>query len=494
MAIGPFEQQTGTAQYLGWLNSELASIAAVLRASSLVMPTSELAKNAIAIEEVARTVEQLQLISAHAIEHQNVAVVGESDQPLNLSTVSGEVADGSMNRTGCRDNAEYLRNTLRVSRSEAKRRIQLSGQVLPSVQLTGEPGVPKLEHLASAVAQSTVSSQAATLISAAVERMRPCASAEDLDAMELALTRQAAESDTDLLRVLIRRWEDLLNPDGAEPTEEMLRVRQGVFLRGKRRGLHYLEIAATDDQFESLVTVMYSATNPRARAGLSVADTEKLCGADQVAGRDDHLQDAALGDELDRSTWAQQLLDGLVGACGIALASNKLSTAGGMRPQVLVTIDYKELAAEVGRGGGAAFGGLMGARSIRRIACDANVLPVVLGTQGQVLDVGQLRRLFPPTLRKALVARDGGCAFPDCMMPSPWTEGHHIIHWSRGGVTSIDNGVLLCSRHHHLLHQGDWAIQVKDRVPWFVPPRYIDPAQRPRQNHYHRDRHRTLLS
>ncbi|GAA1121141.1 HNH endonuclease signature motif containing protein [Arthrobacter flavus] len=505
MAITPFEQQTDTPRYLAWLNTELSGIADSFRAESLIMPTRELAEIAVAIEQVARTAEQLQLIAAHAVEHQNVAVVGESDQRMSLGTSDDDSAKGALNRTGCRDNAEYLRNTLRISKSDARRRIRVSGQVLPTVQLNGQPIAPRLEHLGAAIARSEVSSQAATLISSAMERVKPFASTKDLDEMEATLTRQAVVSDLDVLRVLIQRWESLLNPDGSEPTEEVLRARQGVFLRGKRHGLHFMEISATDEQFEDLITVMYSATNPRARAGLSAAEAEKLgglaktlgAGADSLSAEpslfgssgDSAAQGAAIiaDDELDRSTWAQQLLDGLVGACRIALASSKLSDAGGMRPQVLVTINYKDLVADVGRAGHAAFGGLISARSIRRIACDANVLPVVLGTQGQILDVGNPRRLFPPTIRKALTARDGGCAFPDCMMPSPWTEGHHIIPWSRGGPTTVDNGVLLCTRHHHLLHQEEWKIEVRDRIPWFVPPRYIDPAQRPRQNHYHRD-------
>lgn len=517
MAITPFEQQTDTPRYLAWLNTELSGVADAFRSESLVMPTRELAEIAMAIEQVARTAEQLQLIAAHAVEHQNVAVVGESDQRMSLGTSDDNSSKGALNRTGCRDNAEYLRNTLRISKSDARRRIRVSGQVLPTVQLNGQPIAPRLEHLGAAIARSEVSSQAATLISSAMERVKPFASTKDLDEMEATLTRQAIVSDLDVLRVLIQRWESLLNPDGSEPTEEVLRARQGVFLRGKRHGLHFMEISATDEQFEDLITVMYSATNPRARAGLSAAEAEKLggvaktlgagtgagAGAGAGTGADSSRAEASLfgssgdsaaqgaatiaDDELDRSTWAQQLLDGLVGACRIALASSKLSDAGGMRPQVLVTINYKDLVADVGGAGHAAFGGLISARSIRRIACDANVLPVVLGTQGQILDVGNPRRLFPPTIRKALTARDGGCAFPDCMMPSPWTEGHHIIPWSRGGPTTVDNGVLLCTRHHHLLHQEEWKIEVRDRIPWFVPPRYIDPAQRPRQNHYHRD-------
>ncbi|MHA7295547.1 DUF222 domain-containing protein, partial [Arthrobacter sp. HLT1-21] len=253
--------------------------------------------------------------------------------------------------------------------------------MLPSVQLNGQPVAPRLGHLGAAVARSAVSSLAATLISAALDRVRPVASAEQVETMEANLTRQAAESDVDVLRAVIRRWEDTLDPDGQEPSEEALRARQGVFLRGKRHGLRFIEILATDEQFEDLVTVMYSATNPRARAGLSASEAENLGDAHQPAvvtaqntsttqttsttpvtstawgaspGQANSVIEVPVADsggDFDRSTWAQQLLDGLVGACRIALSTNELPAAGGLRPQVLVTIDYKELVADVGRAG-----------------------------------------------------------------------------------------------------------------------------------------------
>lgn len=74
------------------------------------------------------------------------------------------------------------------------------------------------------------------------------------------------------------------------------------------------------------------------------------------------------------------------------------------------------------------------------MACDADIIPVLLGSEGQVLDIGRASRIFPPSIRKALTARDQGCAFPDCTMPSPWCEAHHITYWSQGGPTSTDNG------------------------------------------------------
>ncbi|TNU73344.1 DUF222 domain-containing protein [Miniimonas arenae] len=97
-------------------------------------------------------------------------------------------------------------------------------------------------------------------------------------------------------------------------------------------------------------------------------------------------------------------------------------------------------------------------RSVRRLACDADLVPVVLGTDSRVLDLGRTHRLVPAWMRTALIARDGGCLFPGCTIPATWCDAHHIIPWYLGGTTSTDNAALLCPYHHHLIHTGDWAI------------------------------------
>ncbi|MGM7670046.1 HNH endonuclease signature motif containing protein [Microbacterium sp. A93] len=134
----------------------------------------------------------------------------------------------------------------------------------------------------------------------------------------------------------------------------------------------------------------------------------------------------------------------------------------------------------------AVFTGPISPVTIRALACDADLLPVVLGGAGQVLDVGRSQRLFPARLRKAVTARDGGCAAPGCTMPAPWTEVHHVQWWIRGGPTSVDNGVLLCNRHHLAVHGGSWDIILEDGIPWFVPAPFIDPFRKPLRNHYWR--------
>ncbi len=101
--------------------------------------------------------------------------------------------------------------------------------------------------------------------------------------------------------------------------------------------------------------------------------------------------------------------------------------------------------------------------AVRRLACDAGIIPVVMGAQGAVLDIGRRNRNIPTAIRKALVVRDGGCAFPGCGRPDSWCDAHHIHHWADGGPTSLDNLVLLCSTHHHVIHDENWTIE------WALP-------------------------
>ncbi len=120
------------------------------------------------------------------------------------------------------------------------------------------------------------------------------------------------------------------------------------------------------------------------------------------------------------------------------------------------------------------FTGPISARTAELVMCEASVATALLDDEGVPLNVGREHRLFTPGLRKALAIRDGGCAFPGCGLPPSWCDAHHVDHWEHGGHTCLDNGVLLCRRHHTLIHHGGWEVFIgRDRHPWFVPP--IDP-------------------
>ncbi len=96
----------------------------------------------------------------------------------------------------------------------------------------------------------------------------------------------------------------------------------------------------------------------------------------------------------------------------------------------------------------------------RRLACDAAVVRVLTDGASQILDIGRSTRTIPTALRRALDVRDRGCVAEGCDLPPPWTDGHHIVHWSRGGPTCLSNLCLLCRRHHQLVHEGSWRIEV----------------------------------
>jgi hypothetical protein len=132
-------------------------------------------------------------------------------------------------------------------------------------------------------------------------------------------------------------------------------------------------------------------------------------------------------------------------------------------------------------------GALLSATEARLLACDARIIPAVLGTEGQVLDIGQARRLFTGPLRRAIVLRDGGCSFPGCDRPAAWCDAHHLIPWADGGPTALANGCLLCRHHHGVIHRTAWEVRLSaDGRPEFLPPPTVDPLRRPQRNTFHR--------
>ncbi|MEC5191802.1 MULTISPECIES: HNH endonuclease [unclassified Arthrobacter] len=470
---------------------------------------------------------------------------------------------------GYRNTGEFLRARLRISAAEARRRLSLSGDLLPRQGFTGEPLPAVHAELGAAVAAGNIASRPAGTISLALDRVRHLCDTDTRDRMEHALTQTAAENDPDFLARVARSWMDAIDQDGAEPSEELLRQLQGVFLRKPRHGLEHLEIFATTEQFEHLLTVMNTATNPRtpptpptttapagsagstldwALPGTSTSPGDGACDG----GSDGACDGGGGGVVLDLRSRPQKHLDGLVGACKVALTTGLLPATGGLRPQVMVTIDYRDLLARLRRtdetgngpeplndtetdsssgplngteplngsesgngtacgkgsecgngsfsGGTAAhtgamlFTGPVTASTARKIACDADIIPVLLGSEGRVLDIGRATRIFPPHIRKALTARDQGCAFPSCTIPAPWCEAHHITYWSRGGTTGTDNGVLLCSHHHHIIHKEHWTIHLRTGIPWFIPPPHVDPRQKPQRNRYFHPTHLNTAS
>jgi hypothetical protein len=117
-----------------------------------------------------------------------------------------------------------------------------------------------------------------------------------------------------------------------------------------------------------------------------------------------------------------------------------------------------------------------------RLADQAAIAWIVHNSQGGILNYGTTQRLASPKQTLALIARDKGCAFPGCTSPPEWSERHHVIPWRDGGKTDLDNLCLLCDHHHDRIDTGGWQVSMRNGTPWFTPPAWLDPEQKPRQN------------
>lgn len=137
------------------------------------------------------------------------------------------------------------------------------------------------------------------------------------------------------------------------------------------------------------------------------------------------------------------------------------------KAQVQVTIPLATLLEGVHGGGVTPTGEVLPPSVVRRMACDAGILPVVLGGRGEVLEMGRSVRLFTPGQRRAVWLRDGSCTFPGCTVPAQWCDAHHVDWWSRGGGTDVSNAALLCQRHHTKVHAHDLTATITDTgVTW----------------------------
>jgi uncharacterized protein DUF222/HNH endonuclease len=176
----------------------------------------------------------------------------------------------------------------------------------------------------------------------------------------------------------------------------------------------------------------------------------------------------------------------------VALADATLAAAagrsGGDRYQVVVHVDAAALSSSDDSGGCMLEDGPpVAAETARRLACDASLV-AASDRDGHTLRLGRKKRTIPVALRRALQARDGGCRFPGCDNRR-FLHAHHVRHWARGGETSLDNLVLLCSRHHRLVHEGGYGLDERlrfydrqgRRLPAVWRPPRADPALLPPQ-------------
>ncbi|MDJ0791405.1 MAG: DUF222 domain-containing protein [Acidimicrobiia bacterium] len=167
-----------------------------------------------------------------------------------------------------------------------------------------------------------------------------------------------------------------------------------------------------------------------------------------------HIEQSNL-DPSDRRSHRQKMADALADLSQHHLDHHTDHATGGQRPHLTVTVEFDTLRADIEKTALPELDGLpVHPHTVRKLACDSTLIPMVLGADGDPLDIGRATRVVPPAIRRALEHRHGGCSWLGCDLPAPWCDAHHIHHWADGGPTSLENLTLLCRRHHTAVHEG----------------------------------------
>ncbi|MFI9380768.1 DUF222 domain-containing protein [Kutzneria sp. NPDC052558] len=256
----------------------------------------------------------------------------------------------------------------------------------------------------------------------------------DREKVEAALVRYAATLDLGQFKDVAQRILVLLDQDGKAPDDrESAQPKRTLTIRKRRNGGDIdgfldLESLALLEALISPLAKPTSAEDPR--------------------------------------TTAERQGDALVEILELAAGCKDLPEEGGEKPHIALTMSWKDFQEQRGTADLAGMGPL-NAASVRRIACDSTILRVVLGARSEVLDIGRASRTIPNAIRRALIIRDKGCAFPGCGRKPRQCHAHHVVEWADGGPTSLDNLVLLCSACHRLIHHSDWTVEINDGLPEF---------------------------
>jgi hypothetical protein len=144
-----------------------------------------------------------------------------------------------------------------------------------------------------------------------------------------------------------------------------------------------------------------------------------------------------------------------------------LPTVAGERPHVTLTVGVETLKGLTDTPCELEHVGPTARETAEMLLCDCSVARVVLGGRSEPLDIGRKTPVVPPSMRRAVVVRDRHCRFPGCDRPPGWCDAHHVVHWTQGGPTAVHNLVLLCRRHHRLIHHRRFRVDMVVTRPVF---------------------------
>ncbi|MGB3440021.1 MAG: DUF222 domain-containing protein [Actinophytocola sp.] len=349
---------------------------------------------------------------------------------------------------GVSSTAVLLRHLLRLSPRAARRRVEDAKDVCPSAMVSGSRVLSRLPGAAVALRAGTLSDEQYGVVRRTLRELPDDVSPRTRIEVEKQLVAEADRFDPSQLGKLAVRIRSHLDPDGV--------------LRSERNAADRMELTLAQD--------LDGAIRVRGRLSAETAAVVRAA-----------LSPLAKPVPDDTRSAAKRRADALVELARRLLNAGTLPVEGTVRPHIGLTVDLAELRCHTGVVD-LDWGGTVSMQAARRICCDADIIPIVMRGASQPLDVGRRQRLVTGPLRRALIARDRGCAAPGCDRPPEWCDAHHLVHWSDGGATSIDNTALLCGYHHTLIHQGEWTARMIDGIPHFIPPPWIDRARTPQRN------------
>jgi hypothetical protein len=385
------------------------------------------------------------------LDARRVRIAGE----LASRSVPSLGSEGMSRCAGYARPALMLADLWKITVAEAQRLCDVGLAVRPRTALDGTELPSRYPAVAAAVDSGSLGVESAAVIVHELEAASLRCSDDARHRAERELVTRADDFSVVDLHAIARHLRDRLDQDGAEPRDELRRTKRSLRLVSRRDGMTRLEWEM-----------------PPETAGLVKA------GIDAIVS--DHLRrerDEAASTERtleQRRADAAELVFHHVASC---------SNPAGDLPTITMVVRMTLESLVEGLGAASIDGQTetISASTARRLAAEVELIPLVLGGRSESLDIGRARRLFTRAQKLAMAERDEGCAFPGCTSPPSFAEAHHIEWWSDGGGTDLSNGVLLCAFHHHRVHDDGWQIELRDHVPYFIPPPWADPSRAPRR-------------
>jgi hypothetical protein len=383
--------------------------------------------------------------------------------PLIDHQLIGDAETSDLASEFCFSNLKMLlTRRLQLSPTEAAARVRAAAVLARRVSTEGEAAEPVLPHLAAAQRAGAVTTEQVQIVARAMQKLDRPDGPIEVAAVEQQLVKQAQELGLKDLRLVADRIVAAVDPDVQDPIDEQVQQdRRHMDLRQRRDGTWQLEGKLTNTVGAQLHAILDPLTRPRSTSI-------------EVNGKTIEI--------ADERHYGQRMHDAFEDVCGRLLQLADRPATGGTPASVILTVQLEDLLAKAGIAE-TSDGSQLSADQLLRIADQAEIWPTIINRNGVPLALGRTRRIATRGQTMALIAREGGCSFPGCDHPAQWCDRHHIIDWIDGGPTDLDNLTLLCRYHHtHFLEKG-WSCRINtDWLPEWIPPRWIDPQQRPQLN------------